>query len=215
MISLAEGYFTLQVSIWHDISFIMKKSQKTYQKIIDAALKRSVEIGLEGISFAMIAEMAGISKSGMFAHFSTKEQLQEAVVEEAMQRFQKHVVIPALKSNPGLDRLKALQVNHLKWIAGDHEAGGCPFITYGQEYDDKPGSIRNLLATSNRQWDNLLEANIEDAKKNEELPDNLDSEQLIFELNGSALAFQTYLKLMDNTSAYDKALSALERLVAK
>ena len=134
----------------------MKKAQSTRTVIVDSALAQAVKIGLEAVSIGGIASAIGMSKSGLFAHFKSKEGLQLAVIEEANERFFTSVFAPAQKIPKGLARLKAYYENYIGWIAGKRGVSACPFITFVQEYDDRPGAIQNLLVESQQNWRDAL-----------------------------------------------------------
>ncbi|WP_420969085.1 TetR/AcrR family transcriptional regulator [Bradyrhizobium sp. B120] len=186
----------------------MSKGQSTRQTIVDAALNQSIRLGLEGVSLGNLAEDVGLSKSGLFAHFKSKESLQLAVLAEAVERFMGLVVEPALKKPAGLSRVRALFENYLDWIAGEGESGGCPFVTFVQEFDDRPGAIRNLLVRSQREWRAGLSAAIRVAMEKKEIRRHADPEQVAFELIGAALAFQTSLKLLGERGCRARAVAA-------
>ncbi|WP_206685338.1 TetR family transcriptional regulator C-terminal domain-containing protein [Bradyrhizobium uaiense] len=191
---------------------VMKKGPSTRQMIVDTALNQSVRLGLEGVSLGNLAEDVGLSKSGLFAHFKSKEALQLAVLEEAVGRYMRLVVEPALKKPAGLPRVRALFENYLDWIAGEHEAGGCPFVTFVQEFDDRPGAIRDILAKSQRQWRVGLASAIAIAMEKREIARRADPEQVAFELIGAALAFQTSLRLLGERGCRVRALAAFDRI---
>ena len=128
----------------------MAKGSATRDAIIGEALSQAVRIGLEGITVGGLASSMNLSKSGLFAHFKSKEALQLAVVEEAIARFGRSVVEPALKTNSPGARLDRLFLGYLDWIRGNKQADGCLFITAIQEFDDQPGAIRDRLSNRNR-----------------------------------------------------------------
>ena len=190
----------------------MKKTQTTRKTIIDSALTQSVKVGLEGVSLGSIANAIGMSKSGLFAHFKSKEGLQLAVVEEALSRFLVAVISPAQKKSRGLARLTAYYENYLDWIAGKHGISACPFITFVQEYDDHPGAIRDLLVESQQKWRDTLAVAARDAIVNEEISDAVTPEQISFELIGAALSFQVSLGLLKSKQSRTQATIAFNNI---
>ena len=191
----------------------MKKQQTTRNTIIDSALMQSVKVGLEGISLGGIASDVGMSKSGLFAHFKSKEALQLAVVEEAEERFYQSVVLPAEKKSPGLSRLKAYYVYYLDWIKGSRGLSACPFVTFVQEYDDRPGAIRDMLVKSQVKWRKTLAISVRDAIKNHEINDSANPEQISFELIGAALSFQIASQLLNSKKSRTLANIAFDHVI--
>lgn len=191
----------------------MKKVQNTRIAIVDSALNQAVKIGLEGVSIGSIASAVGMSKSGLFAHFKSKEGLQLAVVEEANSRFLNEVFMPAQKKPKGLTRLKAYYQNYIGWIAGKRGVSACPFITFVQEYDDRPGAIHDLLVESQQNWRDTLAFAARDAIKNNEISDAISPEQISFELTGAALSFQVSIGLLKSKKSQTYALKAFDNIV--
>lgn len=192
----------------------MSKRSDTRERILKTGLEQSVVLGLEGVSLGPLAEEVGLSKSGLFAHFQSKEQLQLAIVEEAVARFSQAVVAPAFKKPAGLPRLRALFDNHLDWIAGRHIANGCPFVIYVQEFDDRPGPVRDRVAASQRDWRNLLMDCVRDAMAQGALAKSARPEAIAFALSGAALTFHLWSKLLHVRGARSLALDAFDRALA-
>src|SRR5207344_2466935 len=119
--------------------------------IVDAALGLATQIGLEGLSIGAIAEITQMSKSGVFAHFGSREELQISVVREYFSQFEQEVFYPALAESRGLPRVKALFNNWMKRVAIEIQFG-CVFISGAVEFDDRPGPVRDALATSVQTW---------------------------------------------------------------
>src|SRR5687767_2055842 len=120
----------------------MGKGAVTREAIIDEALAQATRLGFEGLSLAPLAGSLGLSKSGLFAHFKSKEVLELAVLEEAIARFRRQVIEPSL-SAPREERLSTIFERYLDWLAGKGKKAGCLFVTLVQEYDDRPGPIRD------------------------------------------------------------------------
>ena len=191
----------------------MTKGDVTRAKIVSEALSQSVIIGLEGVSLGPLAEQLGLSKSGLYAHFKSKEALQVAVLEEAIERFKRAVVIPGLRRPAGRARLRVLFTKYLDWISGDHEAGGCPFTVFVQEYDDRPGVLREMLSASQREWRELLGRSVSEAVRSKEIRSDLEPAQTAFELVGIALSYQMAQRLLGEKGARRRAMTAFERLI--
>ena len=129
----------------------LHKGQQTKLAIIDAALGLAAEIGLEGLSIGVLAEVTRMSKSGVFAHFGSREELQISVIREYFHRFEQEIFYPALKAPRGLPRLQALFANWMKRVTVELQSG-CIFISGAVEFDDRPGPVRDALASSMQTW---------------------------------------------------------------
>jgi len=198
------------IKLWYKV---MEKLQTTRTLIIDTALVQSAKVGLEGVSLGGIATAIGMSKSGLFAHFKSKEALQLAVLEEAISRFRATVILPALNNSQGLVRLKAYYENYLDWIAGTNAKCACPFTTFVQEYDDRPGAIRTLLVKSQKIWRDMLADAARDAIEEGEMSEGITPEQISFELIGAALSYQVSLNLLKSKASRPQAISAFEHII--
>jgi AcrR family transcriptional regulator len=130
----------------------VSKGASTRSAVLGHALALASEVGLEGVTIGTLADRARMSKSGLFAHFDSKEALQIAVLDEAVSRFVETVVAPALRQKRGEPRLKALLENWLRWSNADFMPGGCVFVASIADLDDRPGPVRDRLAASQRDW---------------------------------------------------------------
>ena len=127
------------------------KGQQTKAAIVEAALGLATQIGLEGLSIGALAEVAGMSKSGVFAHFGSREELQLSVVRAYHDRFEAEVFYPAIEAARGLPRLMALFNNWTKRTTTEIDSG-CLYISGAAEFDDRPGPVRDALANSVNTW---------------------------------------------------------------
>lgn len=127
------------------------KGEKTKAIIVDAALGLATQIGLEGLSIGALAEVTQMSKSGVFAHFGSREELQISVVREYHTRFEQEVFYPAMEAKRGLPRLQALFANWMKRTSVEIDSG-CIYISGAVEFDDRPGPVRDALASSVKTW---------------------------------------------------------------
>lgn len=190
----------------------MSRGAATREAIIEEALSQAVAIGLEGISVGVLAANLNLSKSGLFAHFKSKEALQLAVLEAAIDRFQAHVVAPAVKLR-GAAALAKLFSGYLDWIKAGAGAGGCLFVTAAQEFDDRPGPVRDRLVESQRQWRALLNQVVGDASTAGAFRKDADPDLATFEFIGLALAYQHAMKLLEDRRARTHAERGFERLL--
>ena len=129
----------------------LMKGRQTRAAIVDAALALASQIGLEGLSIGALAEVTGMSKSGVFAHFGSREELQISVVREYHAKFEDEVFRPSMKAPRGLPRLRTLFDRWLKRVSVEIDSG-CLYISGAVEFDDRPGPVRDALADSVNTW---------------------------------------------------------------
>ncbi len=189
------------------------KGEATRESIVRMALAQAMEVGLEGVSLGVLATSLGLSKSGLFAHFKSKEALQLAVLEEAIETFAEKVIGPALAQPRGEPRVQALFMNKLDWIASNGYGDGCIFTQLDQEYDDRPGPVRDRLVQSQLDWRATITRAVKLAIRERHFDAELDAEQLTFELVGIDAAFHQSHKLLGDPHARERAVRAYERLV--
>jgi AcrR family transcriptional regulator len=187
------------------------KGSGTRDAILDRALRLSSELGLEGLTLGRLAEALDLSKSGLFAHFGSKEALQVAVLDRAAARFADDVVRPALAAPRGEARLRALFERWLAWAGA--LPGGCIFVQAASELDDRPGAARERLATLEKDWLDTIARLVRGAQQEGELVAELDADQLAFELHGAMLAWHHATRLLRDGVAEARARAALERLL--
>ena len=192
----------------------MRKGEATRAAVIDEALRQAISRGLEGISLNGVASVLGLSKSGLFAHFVSKEALQLAVLDTAIDRFARSVVLPAAGDGRALDRLERLFVGLVDWLRGDTDTPGCLFSSMVQEYDDRPGPIRDRLVAAQAEWRSLLASVVAAAVGEGDLPKGTDPAQIAFEIVGIGSAFHQTYRLFHDPSAYARALTAFRRLLS-
>jgi AcrR family transcriptional regulator len=187
------------------------KGSATREMIVERAYMIATSAGLEGLSIGPLADAVGMSKSGVFAHFGSREDLQLAVLDLAALRFGEHTLVPALKAGRGLPRLRAILAHWFEWIGRDR--GGCLLLTAVGEYDDRPGPLRDRVLDHHRRWRRELVRAIGLAIASGELRADIDAEQFAFELNAVALAVQHDLAIsnIDTATAYGQRM--FERLL--
>jgi AcrR family transcriptional regulator len=182
--------------------------------ILDEALAQASKVGLEGLSIGSLAERLELSKSGLFAHFGSKEGLQLLTVKRAQALFQERVFSHALHQPRGLPRLRLLLSNWLSWIAeNDDLPGGCLVLSASSEYDDRPGPVRDLLVAGQRELRGAIVKAIRLAIEEGHLAPRTDPWQLSFELYGIMLATHHDRRLLDDTRAVARAQDAVDRLL--
>ena len=190
----------------------MGKGATTREAIVKQALDRAVQVGLSGLSLGPLADDLSLSKSGLFAHFKSKEILQLAVLQEAIDRFTVRVVEPGLKTPRGRARMEALMHRWFDWIEGEPGMRGCLFSVAAQEYDDRPGAIRDLLVGSQMWWQETLARVAVDLPTGGPMPADM-CQQVAFEVSGSVLAFQQQTKLFKSPDARARAEAAVSRIL--
>jgi len=188
------------------------KGRQTRAAILDAALSLASHMGLEGLSIGALAEVTDMSKSGVFAHFGSREELQISVVREYHAKFEEEVFFPALREPRGLPRLRALFENWLKRVSAEIDSG-CIYISGAVEFDDRPGPVRDALVTMVRTWQQALERAINAAVAEGHLRPETDAQQLLFELHGLVLALHHDARFLQSPGSVERARVAFERLV--
>jgi AcrR family transcriptional regulator len=190
------------------------KGRQTRAAILDAALGLASHMGLEGLSIGALAEVAGMSKSGVFAHFGSREELQISVVREYHRRFEEEVFFPAMAQPRGLPRLRALFEHWVRRVAVEIDSG-CIYISGAVEFDDRPGPVRDALAAMVRAWHAALHRAIELAIEAGHLRPDTDPQQLLFEIHGLILALHHDARFLRNPGTLDRARRGFERMLAE
>ena len=191
------------------------KGERTRVAILDEALKIVSRAGLEGLTIGTLADATGLSKSGLFAHFGSREELLRSVLAHGQEEFSQVVFKPAMDHPRGAPRLRALFVNWLDWTESAELPGGCPMIAGATEFDDKPGPIRDMLADGQRAWIETLKRAVRQAIEQGQLAAETDPEQIVFEMFGIALVVHHHRRLLGHTKARQRALAALESLLER
>jgi AcrR family transcriptional regulator len=190
----------------------LQKGQQTRAVILEAALGLASHMGLEGLSIGALADVTGMSKSGVFAHFGSREELQISVIREYHARFEEEVFYPSLNEPRGLARLRGLFERWVKRVSIEVDSG-CIYISGAVEFDDRPGPVRDALASMVQTWHNALERAIRLAISEGHLAPDADPMQMLFEVHGFILALHHDARFMRNPGALDRARSGFERLV--
>ena len=191
------------------------KGERTRAAILDAALRIVSKAGLDGLTIGTLADATGMSKSGLFAHFGSREELLLAVLAHGQAEFTEVVFQPAMAKARGLPRLKAMFTNWLDWTESADLPGGCPMIGGATEFDDKPGPVRDMLAGGQRTWIETLKRTVRQAIEEGQMPGDTDPEQIAFEMFGIALVVHHHRRLLGYPKARARALAALEKLLSR
>ena len=191
-----------------------QKGEKTKAVIVDAALGLATQIGLEGLSIGALAEVTGMSKSGVFAHFGSREELQISVVREYHDRFEQEVFYPALAAARGLPRLRALFANWMKRTSVEIDSG-CIYISGAVEFDDRTGPVRDALASSVNTWLSAMDRAVRQAQELQHLDAKAQPSQILFEIHGLILALHYEARFLKLPGSIDRAVKGFESILER
>jgi AcrR family transcriptional regulator len=194
----------------------LSKGEQTRRTIIARAVGIVSELGYEGLSIGALAEEAHLSKSGLFAHFKSKEALQLGVMQEVINRYVQSVVQPALAAPRGEPRLRVLFDKKLEWIIGARQTRGCLLHKASLEYDNRPGHpLRTRLLQALEDWRELVVRCAQGAMAEGHFRSDLDAEQFAYELEGITMMYQRAQGLMRDRRAEERAHTAFESLLER
>ncbi|HEY1359656.1 MAG TPA: TetR family transcriptional regulator [Thermoleophilaceae bacterium] len=179
--------------------------------ILDEAAKLSTVEGIGGLSMSRLADAVGMSKSGLFAHFGSKEELQLATVETANAVFEAQVLAPAAHASSGLERLRLLADGYLRYVEGESFPGGCFFASVLAEIDMQPGAVRDRLVVFLEDWLGRLEAAVRDAQSEGQIDPAEDAAQLVFEIEAALLLANAQYVVARAPQPLERARRAIER----
>lgn len=192
----------------------MGKGALTRQAILDRAAALASQLGLEGLTIGRLAQELALSKSGLFAHFQSKEALQVQVLEHAAARFVDAVVRPALAAPRGEPRLRALFERWRAWPAESGMPGGCFFVAAATELDDRPGAARDVLVRQQKDWLDTMATVGRTAVAEGHFRQDVDPEQIAHDLYGIMLVYHLGSRLLADPRADARAARAFEALLA-
>jgi AcrR family transcriptional regulator len=186
------------------------KGDRTRQSILDRAVDLASTDGLEGLTIGRLADDLEMSKSGLFAHFGSKEELQLATIKAAKQRFIEEVFRPALNVERGYPRLMAICTSWIDYVRRGVFPGGCFFAAASFEFDGRAGPVRDVIGTAMDEWIEALEKAVQMAKDEGHLDVRVDPAQLAFELNALFFGANFACQLRNDPQALDRAEKAIE-----
>ena len=192
----------------------LHKGQQTKAAIVDAALGLATQIGLEGLSIGVLAEVMRMSKSGVFAHFGSREELQISVIREYYARFEEEVFYPALQHPKGMPRLKALFQNWMNRTSVEIDSG-CLFISGAVEFDDRPGPVRDALAGSVKTWLAAMNRAVVQTRQAGHLRADLDEHQMAFEIHGLILALHYEARFLKTPGSLARAHTGFANILVR
>jgi AcrR family transcriptional regulator len=189
------------------------KGQRTREAILAQAARLATVDGLDGLSIGGLATAIGMSKSGLYAHFGSKEDLQLATVASARETFIAEVFVPALDAPRGVRRLHAACEAFLSHIERRVFPGGCFFAVAAADVGTRPGAVRDAVAAQQRDWTELLERLAREAMDAGEFEPGVDAAQLAFELNAVLVSASTTFILQNDAAVFERARTAVRRRV--
>jgi len=191
----------------------MSKGDDTRSAILGEAVAEASRVGLEGLSIGGLARQVGMSKSGLFAHFESKEALQLQVLEASVERFVETVVTPALKAPRGVPRIRALFERWLQWEEDPSMPGGCIFMQLANELDARPGPLRDRLVASQADWIGALSTAAGIAVEEGHFRADLDRRQFAYDLYSLMLAYHHFHRLLRDPEAEERARRSFAALL--
>ncbi|AVR98654.1 TetR/AcrR family transcriptional regulator [Pseudoduganella armeniaca] len=190
----------------------MRKGEMTRAAILDVALDLASRDGLEGLTIGLLADKMNMSKSGVFAHFGSREDLQLEVLKLYHRRFEQDVFYPSIKEPRGLPRLRAMFAHWVKRVSIEI-ASGCIYISGAVEYDDRPGPIREELVSMVGAWQSALLRAAQQAIECGHLKADTDAQQLVYEMYGLILAVHHDARFLRIPGSVERASVGFNRLI--
>jgi AcrR family transcriptional regulator len=187
------------------------KGDQTRQAVLDQAVDIARRVGLSGLTIGSLAEQTQLSKSGLFGHFHSKEELQLQVLERARMRFEEEVGRPAVRAPRGEPRVREL---FDRWVQWDKHPGGCPFVAAAVEFDDQPGAVRDRVVRAQRDLFDMVATVFRTGVTEGHVLTDADPEQFAQDFLGVILAHHHADRLLGDGQAEARARRALEALIA-
>ncbi len=193
----------------------MSRGEITRQAILEHAAGLATQVGLEGLTIGRLADDLSLSKSGLFAHFHSKEALQLSAMEFAAQRFIEAAVKPSFAAPRGEPRVRALFENWLAWPKNSGFPGGCFFVAASVELDDRAGAVRERLVQLQKDWFDTLAQAVRIAVSEKHFREDTDPEQFAYEMYGNMLVWHHSMRLLRDPNADVHARQAFEGLLER
>jgi AcrR family transcriptional regulator len=188
----------------------MTRGKETKQTILQVGLDMASQVGLESVTIGALAKATNMSKSGLFAHFQSKENLQIEILGYAAHRFSEGVIVPALSAEAGIPRIKALVDNWTSWTS--ELTGGCIFVSASIDFSDRPGKVREVLLQQQNEWIDCLRRIAQSAVRVGAFRADIDSDQFAFDLYSLLLGFHLYHTMLNDADTRKRQEAALDRL---
>lgn len=193
----------------------MSKGEKTREKILKKAVSLASVTGLEDLTIGKLAKATKLSKSGLFAHFNSKKNLQEQVVGTVSELFMEEVMNPAFKEPRGVPRIRAIFSNWKKWIDGGSVPGGCLTIASALEFDDRPGAVREKVVEMVQDLHDMLSKTARIAVYEGHFNQNIDPRQFAYEFVSLVCGYHMHSRLLHDPRSEERSEEALDRLIAE
>lgn len=190
------------------------KGQATREAIVQRGVRLATQTGLEGLTIGRLATELGLSKSGLFGHFRSKEALQIQVLDAAAERFVEAVVKPAVREPRGEPRIIALFDRWITWTRSNSGPGGCLFVAAAAELDDRPGPVRDRLVALQKGWLEMIAIVFRAGVSERRFRADADPDQFSYDLYSVMLGFHHAWRLLRDPRAEERARAALERLLS-
>jgi AcrR family transcriptional regulator len=188
---------------------VLTKGERTRKAILDTAAALATQEGLDPLSIGRLAEATGMSKSGLFAHFGSKEELQLATVDHAAAMFVAEVIAPARAAPKGVARVWALCERMIDYSERQVFPGGCFFAATSFEFNNRPGPVRDRIEEMLRSWLSYLEHAVEQAQQAGELDGSLSAREIAFQLDSFAQASNAQFQLFRDPAVFEAARRAI------
>jgi AcrR family transcriptional regulator len=192
---------------------VMSKGEQTREKIITTAISLASVYGLQDLSIGRLASESQLSKSGLFAHFNSKENLQAQIIQRVTDLYIEFVLSPAIAHSRGIPRIRAIFNNWKNWIDGETLPGGCLALASAVEFDDRPGIVRQEVVIMVRNLLNMLERSARIAVEEGHFRHDADTYQFAFELNSIVCGYHMNSRLLEDPDAGNRSDEAFERLL--
>lgn len=189
----------------------MVREKDTKTAILEKGLEMASHLSLEAITIGGLAKEMNMSKSGLFAHFQSKENLQVEILNYAAKHFSDYVILPALKVERGIPRIRAIVENWIKW--GNIFSGGCIFVDATTEFNDRPGNIHNILIDQQKQWVDVLRRIGESAIKAGHIKADTDCDQFAYDLYSLVLGHYYYDQLLHDSKIDQRKEQSLDNFL--
>ena len=191
---------------------VLQKGQQTKAAIVEAALGLATQIGLEGLSIGALADVTQMSKSGVFAHFGSREELQISVIREYHARFEDEVFYPAMTAPRGLPRLRAMFANWMQRTSVEIDSG-CIYISGAVQFEDSSGPVRDALVSSVMTWHGAMKRAIVTARQEGHIRPDVDEDQILFEIHGLILALHYEARFLKSVGSIGRANAGFDNIL--
>jgi AcrR family transcriptional regulator len=191
----------------------MSKGKKTKEKILHTAISLASVYGLQDLSIGRLASESKLSKSGLFAHFNSKENLQAQIIQRVTDLYIEHVLSPAISEPRGIPRIRAIFQNWKNWIDGEIFPGGCLTLASAVEFDDRPGPVQKEVVGMVKSLLQMLERSAQIAVDEGHFRQDADTTQFAYEMNSIVCGYHMSKRLLRDPDAAKRSDEAFEKLL--